>query len=152
MDNRNEKFEVGFGPHLALDLYGCSKKKISDKKFIYKLLDELPDLIGMKKISRPNAVFYEGSEGTFDKGGVSGFVLIATSHITIHTFIEQEHAFVDIFSCKNFDVDKATDYLMKNLEAKRGDKNLLQRGLEFPKSIPVVQNFVKVERKEVAKN
>ena len=141
-----EDFETGFGPHLTLDLYGCNKEKISDLEFVTSILNELPDLINMKKISLPNVIFYPGSEGTFDKGGISGFVLIATSHITIHTFIEQEHVFFDIFSCKNFDVEKATSYLIDKFEAKKVDKNLFQRGLEFPKSIPIVQRFVKKER------
>ena len=145
----HETFDVGFGPHLTLDLYYCNRKKISDLKFIYNILDELPEFIDMKKISPPSVVFYEGSEGTFDKGGISGFVLIATSHITIHTFSEQEHVFVDIFSCKNFDIEKAEKYLVEKLEAKKVDKNLLQRGLEFPKSVPIVKKFVKKERQQL---
>ncbi len=147
----DDEFEVGFGPHLTLDLYGCNKEKISDLKYVYDILDELPGFIDMKKISTPHVVFYRGSEGTFDKGGISGFVLIATSHITVHTFTEQEHAFMDIFSCKNFDVEKAEKYLIEKFEAKKVDKNLFQRGLEFPKSIPIVQKFVKKERTKVTK-
>lgn len=145
----SNEFEVGFGPHLTLDLYGCNKEKISDIRFVTNLINELPDLINMKKISEPNVIFYPGSKGTFDKGGISGFVLIATSHITIHTFIEQEHVFFDIFSCKNFDVEKVVNYLVEQFEAKKVDKNLFQRGLEFPKSIPVVQKFVKKERNQI---
>lgn len=148
----DETFDVGFGPHLTLDLYYCNRKKISDLKFIYEILDELPEFIDMKKISPPSVVYYEGSEGTFDRGGVSGFVLIATSHITIHTFSEQEHVFVDIFSCKNFDVEKAERYLIEKFEAKKVDKNLFMRGLEFPKSIPVVKKFIKKERNQLTKN
>lgn len=147
----SEQFELGFGPHLTLDLYGCNKEKISNLKYIYDMLDELPGFIDMKKISPPNVIFYGGSEGTFDKGGISGFVLISTSHITIHTFTEQEHAFVDIFSCKNFDVEKAEKYLLEKFDAKKADKNVFQRGLEFPKSIPIVQKFVKRERPKVVK-
>lgn len=81
-----------FGPHLTLDLYGCSKEKLSDKDFIYKLLDELPELIGMHKITQPFVTDYPGRPNSFDKGGISAFVLIAESHITIHTFVEQSYA------------------------------------------------------------
>ncbi len=147
----SNEFEIGFGPHLTLDLYGCNKEKISNLKYIYDILDQLPEVIGMKKISPPNIVFYPGSEGTFDKGGISGFVLIATSHISVHTFTEQEHAFLDIFSCKDFDVEKAEKYLIEKFEAKKVDKNLFRRGLEFPKSIPLVQKFVKKERTRITK-
>ena len=148
----DDTFEVGFGPHLTLDLYYCNRKKISDLKFIYNILHELPEFIGMKKIAPPSVVFYEGSEGTFDKGGISGFVLIATSHISIHTFSEQEHAFVDIFSCKDFDIEKAENYLINKFESKKVDKKLFQRGLEFPRSIPVVRKFINKERGRLSKN
>jgi len=78
-----------FGPHLTLDLYSCDKKRIVDKKFIEKFLDKFPIIIGMHKISKPFVIYYKGKKNSFDKGGVSGFVLIAESHISIHTFVEQ---------------------------------------------------------------
>jgi len=124
-----------FGPHLTLDLYGCNKKKISDANFIFNLLDELPELIDMHKISEPQIMIYPGKPNSFDKGGVSGFVIIAESHIAIHTFVEQEYASVDIFSCKSFDVKKTEEILVDKLEAKKVEKNLIMRGREFPKDI-----------------
>ena len=86
------------------------------------------------------------------KGGVTGFVPITESHISIHTFVEQEHAFVDIFSCKEFDIDKAITYLVKQLEAKNVETKLFSRGREFPKGIVLAQNIVKDDRKAAAEN
>ncbi len=124
------------GPHLTLDVYGCNPEKLADEKFIYNLLDELPGLIGMHKISKPNVTFFSGNPNGFDRGGVSAFVLITESHITIHTFIEDGFASVDIFSCNQFDVKKATKYLMEKLEAKKVERNLIERGKEFVKHYP----------------
>lgn len=90
-----------FGPHLTLDLYLCNKKRLLDLDFIYKILDELPDLIGMHKISPPQVMIQHANPDTFDKGGISGFVLIAESHISVHTFVAQEYVSIDIFSCKD---------------------------------------------------
>src|SRR3989344_8982107 len=143
----NRRIVFGFGPQLVLDLYGCNKEKLADKEFIYRLLDGLPKHIQMNKIADPHIMYYEGQEGSFDKGVLSGFVLIAESHIAIHTFVEQEHAFIDIFSCKDFDVKKAEEHLTEALEAKKVEKNLFARGREFPKEVQVVEQIVKKDRK-----
>lgn len=138
-----------FGPQLILDLYGCEEEKISNKKLIYKLLYEMPELINLRKISKPIVFYIKENERTFDKGGISGFVLIAESHITIHTFSGYGYAFVDIFSCKDFDYKKIIEYLKENLKAKKIKKRFFIRGREFPK-----EKFIRVvlkDRKNLAK-
>ena len=39
--------QSGFGPHLMLDCRGCDVEKLSDMAHIYRVLDELPTLVGM---------------------------------------------------------------------------------------------------------
>jgi S-adenosylmethionine decarboxylase len=139
-----------FGPHLTLDLYYCSKDKLADTAFIFKILDELPDLIGMHKISSPEIVNYNGNPESFDKGGISAFVLIAESHITIHTFVKQQFASIDIFSCKDFDVEKAESYIVKKFEPKKVEKHLIYRGMEFPKEVEKAKDIVRQSRKRIS--
>ena len=122
-----------FGPHLTLDLYGCSKKKLKEVGFVYNFLDEMPGLVGMTKIMPPYTFSYSGLKP--EDWGVSGIVLIAESHISIHTFPEKGYASVDIFSCKDFDVEQATDVIVSKLEAKTYEKNFFSRGRHFPKDI-----------------
>ena len=101
---------IGFGPHLMLDGYGCDKKKLQDLNLIYRILDELPSRIGMTKIMPPY-VFRHGDPA--DKAyGVSGFVLIAESHISVHTFPQRRFLNVDVFSCEPFDVENAVRLLV----------------------------------------
>jgi S-adenosylmethionine decarboxylase len=119
-----------FGPHLTLDFYNCNKQKLGDKEFIFKLLDELPEILGLKKISVPIVNFY-----TTPTPGISGFVLISESHITIHTFVEEEFAAIDIFSCKEFEVEKAVNYLTKALEPRKIEKKFFMRGRHYPLEI-----------------
>lgn len=135
-----------FGPHLTIDLYGCDASLLTDIDYIFGMLDEMPGFLGMRKISGPHVIRYEGTPGSFDKGGVSAFVIIATSHISIHTFVEQKYASVDIFSCKEFDVEKALDYVSSKFKAKKMEVNLLSRGKEFPKEIGRVKAIVTRER------
>lgn len=140
---------LGFGPHLMLDLWGCDKTRLTDLSYIYFLLDKLPEKIGMTKIAPPQILSYPGKENSFDKGGISAFVLIAESHISLHTFEEQEHVFIDIFSCKHFDVDKAVNLLVEAFNARKYKKKLENRGEEFPKNIEVVSKIINQERKKL---
>lgn len=136
-----------FGPHLTLDLYNCNKKRLLDLNLIYKILDELPNLINMHKIFPPQAMVQGPNPKTFDKGGISGFVLIAESHISIHTFVAQEFASIDIFSCKNFDIDKTISYLVDKFEAQKIEKHIISRGKEFPKDLEKAKAIVVRSRK-----
>ncbi len=149
--NDKARYEMGFGPHLTLDMWGCSRDKIFDLRFIYSILNEVPELIGMHKISHPQVFFQEPrKDGGFDKGGVSGFVLIAESHISVHTFPDNSgHAFVDIFSCKPFAADEAVEYFVKKFEAAKFAKKMFDRGKEFPKDVILAKEIVIEERKDI---
>lgn len=139
-----------FGSHLMLDCYGCSREKLKDRNFLHKFLDELPELIGMHKISEPHVVEFAGNPQSFDRGGLCGIVLIAESHISVHTFPDnQGHAFVDIFSCKDFDVEKAVKHIIDTFEAKRYERNFLMRGREFQKRIAKAVQIVRKQRKRI---
>ncbi len=126
-----EKVTYGFGPHLMLDCYGCNKEKLSDMDLIFDTLDKFPEKIGMTKIMPPYVFKYHGAVP--EDWGVSGVVLIAESHITIHTFPDKDHAFIDVFSCKDFDTDFATNYMINLFESKEHEVSLSARGSEFKK-------------------
>lgn len=122
-----------FGVHLILDLYECNEKKISSEEFISNFLERIVKEIKMRKVSGPHVFLIPPNPKTFDKGGISGYVLIAESHITIHTFTKQRFASVDIFSCKEFDVKRTEEFVVKELEAKKYERRHMKRGKEFIK-------------------
>ncbi len=133
-----------FGPHLTMDMYGCSKKKLKDVNFVYNFLSELPELIGMTKIMPPYTFSYSGLKP--EDWGVSGIVLIAESHISIHTFPDKNYASFDIFSCKDFDPEPAADIVASKFETKTYEKNFLMRGRHFPRDIGRIEQTVKLGR------
>lgn len=139
------------GQHLTLDFYDCNKGDLDSFDFIHNILDELPDLIGMKKLTKPSLTVYDGNAESFDKGGISGFVIIAESHISIHTFKEQNYASIDIFSCKDFDIDKTINYLVNKLGSNRFEKNLINRGNHFPKDVKLAESIVNTQRSKIQK-
>ncbi len=114
--------------HLVIDGYGGDIKVLQSEKLIYDFLDQYPASIGMNKISAPHVMTYVGSKPR--DWGVSGFVLIAESHISIHTFPEHSYVNIDIFSCKEFDAEKAIEDLRERLGLKSIKSYVLDRGLE----------------------
>jgi S-adenosylmethionine decarboxylase len=140
---------TGFGPHLMLDGYGCDRQKLEDLDLIYRILEELPARIGMTRIMPPYVFKYSGLKR--EDWGISGFVLIAESHISIHTFPEKNFVSVDIFSCKAFDSELAVGYFKKAFEMAKVETNMLDRGTEFPKEIHGAARVVRAERRRVAR-
>jgi len=138
---------TGFGPHLMLDGYGCNRKKLEDLDLIYSILDEFPSNIGMTKIMPPYVFRYTGAK--IEDWGISGFVLIAESHISIHTFPVKNYLSLDIFSCKQFDSEIAVSYIKEVFEMKKYQMNLFNRGDEFPKDIEKTTRIVVGQRKKV---
>jgi S-adenosylmethionine decarboxylase len=93
--------------HLIIDGYSSNQKILQDEDFLRKWLETYPARIGMTRISPPHVIRYTGP--VLEDWGISGFVFIAESHIAIHTFVEQNYVNIDIFSCKDFDTEKAIE-------------------------------------------
>ncbi len=142
-----EGIEYGFGQHLMLDGYGCDQDKLQDLEEIYNFLSRYPEEINMTKIMPPYVFKYSGQVP--EDWGISGFVLIAESHISIHTFPEKLYLSLDIFSCKKFDTDAAIAYIKKLFGIKKLEIKLLDRGHEFPKVIRKVHHFITSERSQM---
>ena len=129
---------LGFGSHLMVDCFECAPEKLTDSAAITAVLDEFPAKIGMTKISPPYV--FRCDEKV--KGGLSGVVLIAESHITIHTFPDQSQAFIDIFSCRDFNMSFAVEYLTNFFEAKRHSVKVPVQKMAFPEHSRVASNIL----------
>lgn len=130
-----------FGPHLTLDLSGCNRTALTDMQLIYTLLDTLPGKIGMTKMTLPHVV--EWLDKWADTPGYSGIVMLAESHIALHTFPDSDYVFIDIFSCRHFDVDQAVSLFVEVFKPKHIVRNVIARGLNFPRA-PKIREELKV--------
>jgi len=115
--------------HLIVDGYGGSREKLMDEDLVHSFLDQYPDVIGMTKIMLPQTYTYHGK--TPEDWGVSGFVLIAESHISIHTFPDKGYMNLDIFSCKEFDSSTSLDDIRSTFSLSDLKVWTLERGLEY---------------------
>jgi S-adenosylmethionine decarboxylase len=138
---------VGFGPHLVYHGFRCPVSRLDDLDRLYQLLDALPEQIHMTKIMPPYVLRHDTSSG---EKGFSGFVLIAQSHISIHTFPMRGLVSVDVFSCEPFDVEDAIAALQRAFRPRRIEWQLLDRGSEFPRDIAGSRAVVGQERRRVA--
>ncbi|HOI96151.1 MAG TPA: adenosylmethionine decarboxylase [Syntrophobacter fumaroxidans] len=138
------KPEFGFGVHLMMDGYGCDPVGLQDMSLIYSFLDEYPVQMDMTKIMPPYVFRYKGSVP--EDWGVSGFVLIAESHISIHTFPEKQYLSLDMFSCKPFDTQKAVEKVKKYFRIQKFEMKVLDRGQEFPNTIHESAQVVRMDR------
>jgi S-adenosylmethionine decarboxylase len=137
-----------FGPHLILEAYGCPKELLADMNLMSSTLDAYPAKLDMTKIMPPYVFTYRGT--VEDDWGVSGVVLIAESHISIHSFPDKGFVTLDIFSCREFDVEQAVSYFSEVFQPTHCDQELLMRGREFPRSLPKAEAIVQSERKRLA--
>ena len=104
---------MAYGYELILDLHKCDETKFT-RDSIDEYFKILCELIGMEKCDR---YFWDDLDTPEDEKqteahtmGISAVQFILTSDIVIHTLDVLRKAFVNIFSCKEFDHDVAADF------------------------------------------
>lgn len=122
-----------FGPHLMLDMRLCDRQAIQDLNVVFDFLSKLPGEVGMTVIDPPKVMKYSGLVP--EDWGVTGSVILAESHCTFHSFVDQEgFVFIDIFSCKEFDVEKAAEFIQFYFRPEELRMKVVKRGLDFPRN------------------
>jgi S-adenosylmethionine decarboxylase len=134
--------------HVTIDGYGGDLQKLADEDLVRAFLDTCPTEIGMTKIAPPHVCRYVGSKPR--DWGISGFVLIAESHISVHTFPEHGYLWVDIFSCKSFDAAQAIEDVRERFLLSEWQVHMLPRGLEYPDTVTAAAPHSTCERYRVA--
>ena len=114
--------------HLLIDGYGADPERLWDQSFLRSFLDKYPDRLGMTKITRPKVLRYNAPQE--EDSGITGFVVIAESHVSVHTFPHRRYVNIDIFSCKSFDAQKALEDVKDLFGLQRAKSWLVDRGLE----------------------
>ena len=123
---------VQFGEHLTIDGYGGDFDILNNQETIYFVLSDLPEKLEMKALSAPMVIPAPANEMK-DPGGWSGFVIIAESHISIHTFPKRRFLSADVYTCKNsLDVKKIVAYFTETFKLSDVETNLIKRGTRYP--------------------
>jgi len=130
MGNKNDT--TNFGVHYMLDGYGADIELLRDKNALLNILDNIPNEMGMHKISQPQVVV-AGPNNRKDPGGLSGFVMIAESHISFHTFANRGFVTIDVYTCQDrIDAEKLTKKFVQAFKISDYDEKVIQRGTKYP--------------------
>lgn len=122
-----------FGEHLMIDGYGGNYDKLNDREIVLDCLNSLPEELGMSKLAAP-VVFEAPDNGKKDPGGWSGFVVIAESHISIHTFPARGFVSIDVYTCKNGLDNRYTEkYFSDRFGLQSVETNFVERGKQYSK-------------------
>jgi len=109
------------GTHILVEMYGCDEKKLDDILFIKKVFRKAIKESGLKSLK---SMFHK-----FNPQGVTGFALLASSHLSIHTWPEYKALFLDIFACdERRKAVKAMEVFLKEFKPKKSRKRILSRG------------------------
>ena len=110
------------GKHVLLELKDCEEEVLNDIGFLKKALIEAANEAGATVLGES---FHQ-----FSPQGVSGVVVIAESHLFIHTWPEYGYVAADIFTCGNsVQPGKAAELIISKLGAKNHSIVELQRGI-----------------------
>lgn len=121
-----------FGVHLMRDGYGASSTRLADEGALCRLLDRLPAELGMHPVAAPLVVAV-GPMNRKDPVGLSGFVMIAESHISLHTFPARGFVSIDVYTCQNdLDLPRVTLRLTEAFGIRDADVHVQKRGLRYP--------------------
>lgn len=131
---KNKK-TCNFGEHLIIDGYGGNFKKLNDKKLVVKCLEDLPKKVGMNILGKPQ-IYKADDNGIKDAGGWSGFVVVAESHISVHTFPHRQFVSIDVYTCREGINRKfIVDYFRKKFCLQDIETHFIRRGTKYPVEI-----------------
>jgi len=120
-----QKMEImtkkALGIHTILEFEGCPYERLANSGEVEQAFREAA--------RRSNATIVDSLFHYFNPHGVSGVVVIAESHFTVHTWPEHGYAAIDFFTCsEGVDISVAVEHLRELLQPERISQKILKRG------------------------
>lgn len=111
---------MNVGIHVLGNLYGCPKEFLEKVEIVRSIL--------WKTITESKFTAVGESFHQFEPTGATGVILLAESHISIHTWPEKNFAAVDIFTCgEETHAEQGFDLLCSYLKPERIEKSVIRR-------------------------
>ncbi len=112
---------IGF--HYVVEAAGCDEELLQNADKIRQIFLEAAKIGNMEVKA---SYFFK-----FSPTGVSGMVIVAESHISIHTWPEKRYAAIDVYTCgETADPEKAVDYILDAIKAEYAHVSEIKRGIE----------------------
>lgn len=118
----NGQRQYNLGQHVLAEFFECDPNILNNLEMVEKLMVESALECG--------ATIVQKCFHMFNPYGVSGVIIIAESHLAIHTWPELGYAAVDLFTCgSKCDPTVAFEYLRKHFLSKNSSYTALKRGI-----------------------
>jgi S-adenosylmethionine decarboxylase len=114
-----------------LDLYGCNAELLADEAFLRSVLETYPERINMLKVG-PAELRYIKTSSPLDDG-YSGFVIIATSHVSLHAWAPYRMINIDIFSCEDFSIKDVIAFACDAFQTQDVEVHAVERATRSPR-------------------
>jgi len=133
------------GTHLLVELKDCDKEVLKDLDLVR---DALVSAAYKAKATVVEVAFHE-----FNPFGISGMVIIAESHLSIHTWPEYGYAAVDIFTCGDLiKPEDAASYLVERFKCRNPSMVEMKRGILTSDNTKLPHKPTEEETEEYAKS
>lgn len=107
------------GKHFLLNLYGCSASLLNDECFLIDLIENAAIVSGATVLK---TVFHK-----FNPQGITAICLLSESHISIHSWPEENKAALDIYTCGNSNPKIGCDVIIEQLKPTEYKLSYIQR-------------------------
>ena len=115
--------------HLIVDAYCENIGLMTSRSRMRNWLKTLTLKAGMHTADEPYIKGYEWPGGS-DHDALTCFQPLMESGISVHCYPEKKFIFLDIFSCKEFDIDKVLEFIKTSMKVYKGKVVLMNRGLD----------------------
>jgi S-adenosylmethionine decarboxylase len=155
------------GRHLLLDVKTSSSRGINEPATLYAMLENLSQLLNMTLVYPPLVARFPFASNELAKfvqslkeegiqaktvssmeellerrntedAGVSGITVWLESHAAIHTWTEENFFSFDAYSCKDFDADKAIEYILSYFDVDSYNGLDIIRTINAPQQVRVI--------------
>lgn len=118
---QNDSFQhLILGRHAILDLWGCSQKIMQDTAYLRDLAFKAAELAKTTVLG--------SIEKSFEPQGFTIVLLLAESHLSLHTWPEHTFASIDLYSCNlETDFGAVCTFLETGFEAQSKQLSILDR-------------------------
>ena len=145
--NETNLARVPWGQHLVLDFNGCPNELVADKENILDWSKELVQAIDMVAHGEP--IIEHFATHSHEAAGYTLHQMIETSNIAAHFAENIGQVYIDVFSCKAFDVEVALGICKKYFKPTQANMHNMDRGFHKANH-DTVRNFTEEERNEHA--
>jgi S-adenosylmethionine decarboxylase len=135
------------GIHHLIEFFGCCPHQINSRNFWETILDSALEGADIQILNRH---FY-----CFAPHGVTGYILLSASHVSVHTWPENGYVACDVFSCGD---ENETNSIAQRITAairhERTHVTSLRRGYRYDNDavvlqLPAVDTVVHCENREI---